>query len=206
VPGGTNSLTCLRRTDVFVPAELKTALGLKLPRIIALNPGYVCSSADSAGSMSSSSTEAFMHVPPAYSSSASNNTVPATRVDEGNLRALAGEAPAATEPGTGGCAGQVLVVQEMLELPQLTAEMQAQAASILKSYEVYKADTEAKVAARRPPEGQLSQQLQQDAAEVALLMQASANQTLVFISTPASAAACQHAPIPAFRLQIHMKA
>jgi len=39
-PDGSSSLTSLRRTDTFIPAELQTALGLKLPRVVALNPGY----------------------------------------------------------------------------------------------------------------------------------------------------------------------
>eukprot|EP00775_Hariotina_reticulata_P009324 gene9324-9489_t len=164
-PGGTSSLTCLRRADVFVPAELKAALGLKLPRVTALNPGYVCSAAASAGTSSREPTSASTQATSLCLVGAMNKSLPATRVDGDSRLAVVGAGSAANITDNSRAAGQVLVVRELLELPQLTTELQAQADSILKSYQAYQADLEARVAGRRPPECHQSQQLQQDAAE-----------------------------------------
>jgi hypothetical protein len=71
---------------------------------------------------------------------------------------------------------EVLVVREVLELPQLTPELQAQAEAILQACSSWKAAQETELANRLTPGDSRSEALQQEAAEVAALIAAAQQQ------------------------------
>lgn len=166
-----SSLVSLRRTDVFVPAQqrqqqqqLCPAQGLRLPRVAALNPGYVLSIGQSAA------------VEPAA------GTVQHTIGSGSSLLATRLHASQATNKRAGGpfgsssVASEVLVVREVLELPQLTPELQSQAEAILQACSSWRAAQEAELVNRLPPEDPRSEALQHEAAEVAALITAAQQQ------------------------------
>jgi hypothetical protein len=70
----------------------------------------------------------------------------------------------------------VLVVREVLELPELTAELQAQAAEVLQACSDWRSAQESELANRLPPEDPRSEVLQQEAAEVAAVIAAAQQQ------------------------------
>lgn len=91
----------------------------------------------------------------------------------GSCTASKGNLLATMEPATaraGSDLEQVVVVRELLELPSLDAEVQAQARRVLGAFAEWQQAQDAMLASRSPPEDPRSEQLQQEAVEVAAML------------------------------------
>jgi hypothetical protein len=117
------SLVSLRRVETVAPAEWQAGQGLRLPRIAALNPWHVASAAGAAAGDAAPSGCA------SYELGAVAGLA-ATR--------LPGAAGSSSGQGSNGCGGQVVVVREVLELPELGPDVQEQVAAALASWQAHK--------------------------------------------------------------------
>jgi hypothetical protein len=166
-----SSLISLRRTDVFVPAPQQqqqqqqqlglAAQGLRLPRVAALNPGYVLGNRQFAAVEPSAGT--------VQHSVGLGSSLLATRL---HAQQKSGGAGRSIGSNSSDMASEVLVIREVLELPELTPELQAQAAAALQACSEWRAAQESELANRLPPEDPRSEALQQEAAEVAAVIAA----------------------------------
>eukprot|EP00879_Flechtneria_rotunda_P033056 GHRR01036579.1.p1 GENE.GHRR01036579.1~~GHRR01036579.1.p1 ORF type:complete len:671 (+),score=295.85 GHRR01036579.1:383-2395(+) len=158
-----SSLVSLRRTDVFVPPALQPSKGLKLPRIAALNPQYLSSLKAGAASsiVGASASGSAGHLLATRLTGILHYAAP---LPANGAVAIASAAPAAT------ATGQVIVVREILELPELSLEMQQTIQNILAAYKQHQESQEVTLAARLPPSDPRSNELKQQAAEIEAML------------------------------------
>lgn len=131
------SLISLRRVQTVAQAECQAGQGLKLPRIAALNPWHLAHAAaaaamdvsDDAASASAAGLGSMLRSrPEAFAGLA------ATRLPQGGASGGADGTVAAV----GGAAGQVVVVREVLELPELGPEVQEQVAAAVAAWQAHR--------------------------------------------------------------------
>ena len=120
-------LVSLKRVQTVADVDWQAGQGLKLPRIAALNPWHLADAAAAGGDTTSGVCSATAAAEVAASSST------ATRLPGAGLTGDGG--CAAAGPGVCGPAGQVVLVREVLELPELGPEVQEKVAAAVAAWE-----------------------------------------------------------------------
>jgi hypothetical protein len=124
------SLVSLRRVETVVQSEWQAGQGLKLPRIAALNPWHLAHAAALPGD-----TPHGADGPGSSGTASGYEGLAATRLTGSGAAAAGGSSMGEGQVSSG---GQVVVVREVLELPELGPEVQEQVAAVIASWEAHR--------------------------------------------------------------------